>query len=803
LVRFAYSNTTISPNNPRGTTMGKSNRLLLCFGVILALTTPLSAQKRATQPLSLPKVDYGRDVRPILAASCFPCHGPDEKKRQAGLRLDERAGALSRRPNGTTSLVPGKPDQSNLLKRVIATAPLQMPPPGGGKRLTAPQIAILRRWIAQGGNYAQHWSFQKVRRPSYVPHIPDHHWTKHDIDAFIFHKAQEIGLRPNPMADRYTLIRRLSLDLTGLPPTPQEVDAFVKDKSANAYEKQVDRLLSSSHFGEKWARMWLDLARYADSAGYGSDPLRLNIWPWRDWVIQALNTNKPFDRFTIEQLAGDLLPKPTQDQIVATAFHRNTMTNTEGGTDDEEFRIAAVKDRAITTAQTWMGLTMGCAQCHTHKFDPITQKEFYGFMAFFNQTEDYDQPDERPTLPLMSAENQKRTDSLKAELEELKAKSATKEQIAAKEKEIAAIPIVRLPILRELPPDKQRKTNVLVLANFLQKGEEVTCGTPVAFPPMPKNLPKNRLGVAQWLVSRENPLTARVAVNRFWSHLFGRGLVETEEDFGLQGAYPTHPELLDWLAAEFMEKGWNVKGFLKMLVMTETYRQSSKVTPLHLQKDPRNLLLMRYPRRRLDAETVRDQALALSGLLSQKIGGPSVFPPQPAGMWQAAFNGERTWSTSTGEDRYRRGIYTFWRRTVPYPSMATFDAPSRETSCIRRIPTNTPLQALVTMNDPVYLELAQALARRVVREGGTSAREKAQFALRLVIGRPPSEKQTQTVLTLLNSEQTRYSADLENAIKMATEPLGALSSDMNVAELAAWTVVANTLLNLDGVLTNG
>ncbi len=767
-------------------------------GVLLGVAGLASPPKNGAK---LAPIDFVRDIRPLLSQNCIPCHGSDDKKRQAGLRLDTREGAMGKLPSGHFAVVSKKPAQSALLQRLTAPAALRMPPVASGKKLSAQEIALLQRWVAEGANFANHWAFQKPVRPA-LPKVQNAAWGKNPIDAFILSRLEREKLTPNPPADRYTLIRRVSLDLTGLPPTPQEVTDFIADKSTNAYEKVVDRLLASPHYGEKWARMWLDLARYADSAGYGSDPLRPNLWPWREWVIRAFNTNMPYDRFTTEQLAGDLLPNPTPDQLAATTFHRNTMTNTEGGTDREEFRTAAVKDRTITTMQVWMGLTMGCAQCHSHKFDPISQKDFYSFFAFFNQTEDNDMPDERPTMPYHTEEQRRKLDSLKAELAQMQM-AGDKAAIAAKQKEIEGIRTTALPVMRELSSDKQRKTTVLVLANFLQKGESVTASVPASFPRLPADAPQNRLGVAQWLVSKDNPLTARVAVNRFWAHLFGRGIVETEEDFGTQGAQPSHPELLDWLALEFMSKGWDIKGLLKTIVLSSTYRQSAKVTPLHLQKDSRNVLLARYPRRRLDAEGVRDQALLLSGLLSRKIGGASVFPPQPEGMWQAAFNGDRTYPTSTGEDRYRRGLYTFWRRTVPYPSMAVFDAPSREACTMRRQPTNTPLQALVTLNDPVYLELAQAMGRRIVQEGGATPESRVRFALQLVLARPPQSTQVQTLLQLYQAELAHFKAEPQAAESMAVKALGALPNGMDAAEQAAWTVVANTLLNLDGVLTIG
>ena len=519
--------------------------------------------------------------------------------------------------------------------------------------------------------------------------------------------------------------------------------------------------------------MWLDQARYADSAGYGSDPLRPNIWPYRDWVIRAFNQNIPFDQFTIDQIAGDLLPDPSLEARIATAFHRNTMTNTEGGTDDEEFRVAAIKDRVDTTMQVWMGLTMGCAKCHTHKYDPITHAEYYQFYAFFNQTADTDQPTETPVISVPNpqilaeikhidaqiAESHQTLEACTAELSAAQAKwesslgpagsvarkglpkeivtildtpagkrtkpesellmrhfrsttpelKPVRDKIAALEKSKPKIPSV--PVMVELPADHRRVTRLLKKGNFLDPGQEVKPGVPQSLHRFPRDAPKNRLGLAHWLVDSANPLTARVAVNRYWAQIFAVGLVETEEDFGTQGEPPSHPELLDWLAMRYRESGWNTKALLRLFVTSSTYRESSRVSREHLEKDPRNRLLARAPRVRLEAEMVRDQALALSGLLSQRIGGPSVFPVQPAGLWQAAFNGERTWSTSAGEDRYRRGLYTFWRRTIPYPSMAVFDAPSREICAIRRIRTNTPLQSLVTLNDPVYVEAAQSLAQ--------------------------------------------------------------------------------------------
>jgi hypothetical protein len=776
--------------------------LISCW--VGACSAPAWATGKTEAPNPAPKLDYLRDIRPMLAANCFTCHGQDEKKRQAGLRLDVPEGAYAKSGSGQPAAVPGKPQASGIYLRIVKSGGGKMPPDGTGKRLSAAEIGVLKRWIQEGARYAPHWAFQPPKRAP-QPAVRNKTWPRNPIDRFVLARLEQEGLAPSPEADRYTQIRRLSLDLIGLPPTPAEVQAFVADRSPESYGRTVDRLLASPHFGEKWARKWLDIARYADSAGYGSDPLRPNLWPYRDWLINALNRNLPYDRFVIEQVAGDLLPNPTSEQLIATAFHRNTMTNTEGGTDREEFRTAAVKDRAVTTAQAFMGLTMGCAQCHSHKFDPITNNEFYRFVAFFNQTEDNDQPDEKPTMPLLPELQQARLAELKREIASLEATTPVtaevKAQIDARKKQADAIKPVNLPITRELPKDKQRQSHVLILGNFLLKSDSVDPGLPAAFPKMPAGAPVNRLGVAEWIVSRDNPLTARVAVNRLWAQLFGTGLVETEEDFGLQGALPSHPELLDWLAVDFMERGWDVKAAIRQVVKSATYRQAARVESRALAKDTRNRFLWRYPRRRLDAEGVRDQALALSGLLSRELGGPSVYPPQPDGLWQAAFNGQRTYPTSTGSDRYRRGLYTFWRRTVPHPSMATFDAPSREICTLRRFPTNTPLQALVTLNDPAYLEMAQALGRRIVKEGGTTTEARIRYALQLALARPPGKEQVIPLLDLYAQETARYKADPASAKKLATEPLGPLPAGAEPAEMAAWTVVANVLLNMDAVLT--
>jgi hypothetical protein len=743
-------------------------------------------------------IDFNRDVRPILSNNCFTCHGPDEKERKAKLRLDTREGATD------SVVVPGKPESSELVRRVRARDAAEvMPPAKTGKKLSAREIDILTRWVKGGAPYSNHWAYVKPARPP-VPAIANHKSPiSNPIDAFLLDRLRKDRLKPSPEADRYTLIRRVSLDLTGLPPTVAEVDAFVNDESPEAYERLVDRLLAKPAFGEHWARMWLDLARYADSAGYADDPPR-TIWKYRDWVIKAFNENKPFDRFTVEQIAGDLLPNPSDDQLVATAFHRNTLTNNEGGTNDEEFRNVAVVDRVNTTFTVWMGTSIACAQCHTHKYDPIKQKEFFGVFAFFNNTADADKADESPTLPFWTGELKAKKAKLEAEVTAFEAKlkdqpdapKADKDRLAALKKQLAEVkPLTTVPIMRELTGSQRRKTRLQFRGNFLDLGEEVSEGTPAAFHPLPKDAPPNRLTLARWLVSPENPLTARVIANRFWEQIFGVGLVRTSEEFGTQSELPSHPELLDWLACE-LQTDWNVKRFLKLLVTSAAYRQSSKVTPELFEKDPENRLLARGPRVRLTAEMVRDQALFAAGLLSTKLGGPSVKPPQPTLGLSAAFGRSIDWQPSTGEDRYRRGLYTEWRRSNPYPSMSTFDAPNRDVCAVRRARTNTPLQALVTMNDPVYVEAAQALGRRMYKEGVLTT-DRVAFGFRLCLARPPRDEEVDRLVKLYDDARAKFKKDPKKAAQFATTPLGPLPKGLDPEDAAAWTVVASVLLNLD------
>lgn len=1146
--------------------------LCLCSGAIRAENEPIS---------------FNRDIRPILSSACIKCHGPDEDERKGGtkesggLRFDTEEGSRQALDEGF-AIVPGHPEKSALLARVTTNDPDDiMPPPKSGKKLSATEVKLLEDWIRSGAKFTKHWSYKTPVRPEPPKSAPN------PIDSFIQQRLEKEGLKQQPEADRATLIRRLGLDVTGLPPSPEEVEAFVNDQTPGAYDRLVDKLLASPAYGEHWGRQWLDLARYADSSGYADDPPR-TIWAFRDYVIKSFNANKPFDQFTVEQIAGDMLPNPTEEQIIATAFHRNTMTNSEGGTNDEEFRNAAIVDRVNTTMAVWMGTSMACAQCHTHKYDPITQKEYFQMFAILNNTADADQPGDPPlhnfyseeqktqraaleqdlaatevkfispgpellaaatkwgqqfpipltwqalkpaglksqaglemtqepdgavlvsktaardtytleipitsdqqlsalrlealpqdTLPgkgpghaggnfvltrlravidppqdkqaikarflrielpgqnkilqlaevqvfsgaanvaqhgvasqkstyadaVASRANDGNTEGaydkgsvahtavsevdpwwevdLKSEVEldrivvwsraelperlagfrvvalndqrqpvwekadnpaglevpislnggreivfaaaaadfvqgdfdvdhvisdnpaadpKLKQKtrgsqkgwavggstgsahsltlmtgapvalpagsrlrisldqqsqyanhtlghfrlSATADagvekilQVPANLAGAVAIPEAQrdaaqksqitdyyvreiaaelaaertmladlrkqldslkpntVPVYQELAADKRRKTHVNLRGNYLSLGEEVSEGVPATFHPLKEGEAMNRLGLARWLVDEKNPLTPRVMANRYWESLFGTGIVRTSEEFGMQGELPSHPELLDWLATELIRTKWDLKNFVRLMVTSASYRQSSKFAPGAADLDPENRLLARGPRFRLSAEMVRDQALAVSGLLSHKMFGPSVRPLRPSSGLSAAFGGGLDWQSSTGEDRLRRGIYTEWRRTSPYPSMTTFDAPNRETCTLRRGRSNTPLQALVTMNDPVYVEASQGLARRL-----TVASPDAMLrqAYQLVLSRLPSEKELQRLLKLYDETLAFYKADAPKATEMATNPIGPVPQGADVAELASWTTVCGVLLNLDETL---
>lgn len=707
------------------------------------------------------ELSYDRDIRPILSENCFSCHGFDDKKREADLRLDTRAGAVDE----GQAIIAGNASESPLVQRILSTdVDVIMPPPESGKQLTDGQKELLKQWINQGANYEKHWAFEKPSKKA-PPAVAG---VNHPIDQFVHAKMAEHNLTASPLASPATLIRRASLDLIGLPPTPEEIRAFedaaAKDQQG-AYNELLNRLLSSPHFGERWGRWWLDQARYADSHGYSIDGER-EIWKYRDWVIAALNDNKPFDEFTIEQLAGDLLPDSTIQQKIATGFHRNTQINQEGGVDPEQFRMDSVFDRVATTGNVWLGLSIGCAQCHSHKFDPITQKEYYQIFAFLNNQDE-------PSLKVYPAEvNVEQLNAERSEIDkqlaaflkehavalkkwetelteeqrkglpeattkllkikEDKRKSAEQIQLLAAS-DVAASPEIDVKIMRLTEIDSElnkgvstlvlserktpRDTFVLIKGDFTRPDEKVLPGTPSVLHPLKsdKTTP-NRLDLAKWLVSPDNPLTSRVIANRVWQQLFGKGIVETENDFGLQGTVPSHPELLDWLAVDFRESGWNFKELLRKIMTSHTYMQSSDHRAEVASIDPLNVYLAKQNRLRLEAEIVRDVALTASGLLAPKMYGPPVRPPIPDGIMTVG-QSQRKWVASQGEDRYRRAIYTFLYRVTPPPSLNVFDAPDGLSSCTRRIRSNTPLQALTLLNDPAFFEFALAMEKRIQEEG--------------------------------------------------------------------------------------
>jgi hypothetical protein len=765
-------------------------------------------------------VNYIRDIQPILSNNCFKCHGPDEKARKADLRLDTSEGAFADR-GGYRAINREEPAASELLLRVTSADDAErMPPPESGLELSRDQVAVLRKWIEQGAPIEQHWALRPIRRPS-VP-VVDSLWPRNEIDAFVLAKLAGQEIAPSPEAPPYTLIRRVYLDVLGLPPTPAEVETFIGDQSSDAYEKMVDRALASPHYGERWGRHWLDQARYADTNGYSVDAER-SIWPYRDWVIQSLNDDMPFDRFTIEQLAGDLLPNPSREQLIATGFHRNTLINEEGGTDAEQFRVEAVVDRVNTTGTVWLGLTVGCAQCHTHKFDPISQHEYYRMFAFFNNCEDANS--RPPTLYLATPKQQEKLDDLDKRIgaankaiaehdrqykekpegvpietgESPAGSDKRRIELAANlvrlqdEKKQYAATIPHTMILRERTTS--RETNVLIRGDFLRKCERVFPDTPAMLPKLPESsAPRTRLDLARWLVDRENPLTARVTVNRVWARYFGRGLVETENDFGLQGTPPTHPELLDWLADKFMSEGWSLKQLHRLILNSATYRQTSSHRPDLAEVDLLNNLLGRQSRLRVDAEIVRDLGLAVSGLLSDRIGGPSVHPPQPGDVF-AFTQVRREWPTSTGSQRYRRGMYTFFMRSSPYPMLTTFDSPVFNLACTFRQRSNTPLQSLTMANDETMLEMARALGQRVYQQA-TSDRDRIGFAFSLCFARKAESFELERLAEYVAQQRQSFAATPENARKFTGD-----SSVRPIEEAAVWTALARVLLNLDEFIT--
>ncbi len=784
-------------------------------------------------------LEFNRDIRPILSDACFACHGPDKAKRKADLRLDTEE-------EGKHTIKPGKPDESELIKRIVSTDDTErMPPPRSGRQLTKQQIEILRRWVSQGGKWEKHWAFVAPKRPA-LPAVQNQKWPRNPIDLFILARLEQAGLTPSTEASKTTLLRRVTLDLTGLPPTPAEVDAFLADNAPDAYEKVVDRLLRSPRYGERMALDWLDAARYADSNGYQQDRTR-TMWPWRDWVVEAFNTNMPFDRFTVEQLAGDLLPHATLKQKIATGFNRNHLLNGEGGRIPEESRVDYVVDRVETTSTVWLGLTLGCARCHNHKYDPFTLKDFYSLYAYFNNLPESGSVDRggnaAPVLKVPSAAQAQELTRLKHEISSLENQLKSPEPVHPIQFQRMALagflrlppnswPVLSLPdhvihpsatrrtrqqklatarkaldavnkaipetmVMEERP--QPRETHILIRGAYDKYGDRVTPGTPAALPPLPPSASPNRLALARWLVDPGNPLTARVASNRYWQLFFGMGLVKTPEDFGVQGEMPTHPELLDWLATEFIRTGWDVKKMHRLIVTSATYRQSSHQTPELRERDPENRLLARGPRYRLPSPIIRDQALAVSGLLVEKAGGPPVKPYQPPGIWEEMSFNQIKYVQDKGESLYRRSLYTFWRRTVGPPNL--FDTSARQVCTVRQTRTNTPLHALILLNDVTFVEAARVMAQRVLEEGGATAPARLTYAFRLATGRKPSEAERQILQTTLARLHRHYQGKQAEAIKLISAGEAARNLKLDAAEHAAYAALCSLLLNLDEVIT--
>ena len=876
-------------------------------------------------------VDFNTQVKPIFNKKCITCHGG--VRRKADFSLLFRSEALAKTKSGKYAIVPGDPEHSEMIRRITLHDPEDRMPYKHDP-LSADEISILRRWISQGAKWGDHWAYIPVK-PVEIPEIKND-WIKNEIDPFIYDKLKQEKLQPSVEADKATLLRRASLDLIGMPAPTRLAQTFLNDHSNKAYETLVDSLMVSPHFGERWATLWLDLARYADTKGYERDDSRI-IWRYRDWLINAFNNDKPYDQFLIEQIAGDLLPNPTDAQYIATAFHRNTMTNDEGGTENEEFRTAAVIDRVNTTWGVLMGTTFGCVQCHSHPYDPFKHEEYYKFMAFFNDTRDEDTEADYPLLRTLTDSMQQQLDLLNSWVE----KNSSKEKSAEINKFLKTwqpainslladqfvnselsdtkwlvfrnhavsrlknvdlqnrdqliyrsycwkkggtwtihldkpdgpvLKVIRVdttkdweiktldfpngsgvhdlyftysnpnlkkpdesavlfdwfyftqqfpgkgnpgyeenkkrflslmkanvpttPIMMDNPMDMHRTTHVFERGNWLVKGEQVEPDVPHSLNPLPKNAPHNRLGMAMWLTSKENPLTARTMVNRLWEQLFGNGLVETLEDMGTQGITPTHQELLDFLSWKFMnDYHWSLKKLLKEIVMSATYRQDAKTTPEVLEKDPYDKFYSRGARVRLSAEQVRDQALSVSNLLSEKMFGPSIYPFQPKGIWLSPWNGA-DWQKSAGEDQYRRALYIYWKRTAPYPSMMTFDAAAREVCTARRIRTNTPLQALVTLNDDAYLEMARHFAYRMQKESGPGIREMISKGYELMMYKPISIDKLSVLEKLYAEALQKFNKDADKTCEMI-----GVDDKHNNPETAALVVVANTMLNFDEVIT--
>lgn len=733
------------------------------------------------------QISYNFHIRPILSDKCFACHGPDANKREADLRLDVEGSAFAalKENPGKFALVAGKPLESQVYHRITSSDPGElMPPPESNLALTAQEINLIKRWIEQGAKYEPHWAFMRVEKPK----VPSSDWAVNEVDAFVHTKIKSKGLKPNPEAGTHELIKRASLDLTGLPPTPELLDKYAGFTGSNTYEKLLEELLSMPSFGEKMAILWLDISRYSDSYGYQDDEVR-SQWPYRDWIIHAFNNNLPYDQFLTWQLAGDLLPNATKEQILATAFNRNHKYTEEGGVIHEEYRIEYVLDKTNTFSKGILGLTMECAQCHDHKYDPVSQKEYYELFAFFNNSKEKgfegDVGQSKPAkTPILWIERE----DLDGILKFINHSDTSRLSVS---------------VMGELEPEEKRTTFILDRGAYDAPTVPVEASTPYSVLKFPETFEKNRLGLAKWTTHRENPLTSRVFVNLIWQELFGRGIVKSAGDFGMQGDLPTHPELLNWLAADFMENNWNVKRLLKQIMSSATYRQSATVSDKHLEVDPDNIFLSRAPRLRLPAENIQDLVLASSGLLINQIGGPSVKPYQPSGLWEAATSGRGTLANyiqDSGDKLYRRGIYNFIKLTVPPPKAIIFDSSNRDRCEISRNRTNTPLQALLMLNDPMILEASRVLSTKLTEKHSDGALA-IEEAFKRIVCREMKAKEKSLLIDFYESELKHYQLQPQETKKILDVGEYPMNPAAFTPQNAALMQVIVSLYNLEETIT--
>ena len=770
--------------------------LALALGLSCLLSGPNAA---AAERTASPKIDFRRDVLPILSDKCFHCHGPDSSTREADLRLDQK-GSLYSLEEGRAVIAPGSLENSELWNRISShDADIQMPPPDQTRQLRRREREVIRRWIETGAEWSGHWAFEP---PILVepPPVEDSAWVRTPVDRFVLSKLEQQKLPTNSEADRESIIRRVTLDLTGLPPTPADVDAFLSDTRPGAYERVVDRLLASPRYGEHMAIPWLDASRYADTDGYQNDRLRY-MWVWRDWLLMALNENMPFDQFTVEQLAGDLLPDPTLYQQVATGFGRNHRINSEGGSIPDEWAVEYVVDRVDTLGTVWLGLTMGCARCHDHKYDPVTQRDYYGLFAFFNNVPEWGLgPNNGNSPPFIQVPES--WPNLKPGENRL-ITPAPYELKTTQTSVVRPLPGGPKTVMVLAEMSEPRPTYLLKRGQYNQpdKSEVLPPSLPDQLGLLPESLPQNRMGLARWLVSEENPLTARVIVNRYWQLFFGDGIVRTSDNFGLQGEPPTHAELLDWLALEFQRSGWNVKHMHRLIVTSATYRQSSHSRPDIEKIDPRNSLLARGPRLRLSAQMIRDQSLAASGLLVERLGGAPVKPYMPPGIWRSISNNK--YQQDHGAALYRRSLYTYWRRTLPPPTMMTFNSAEREVCLVRKDQTNSPLQALTLMNNVTFVESARKMAERVLtsQQEGSSDESTLQTAFQFLTSRSPDAAETEQLLQALNGFRAAFEKTPAAAQQLLKTGESSFDRSLKTTELAAWTLVCSAIMNLDEVIT--